>query len=59
MRHRGHDGELPGFFVALGELRAVFGIHIAWLAYEYQIDLEEQLTAILPPIDNEKDRARS
>lgn len=53
VRNHGRNGELPGFFVALGELRAVFGIHIARLAYEYQIDLEEELTAILPAVTDE------
>lgn len=58
IRHRGRDGEIPGFFVALGELRAAFGIHVARLAYEYQIDLDEELAAILPPAADDKDRAR-
>lgn len=44
-----------GFFVALGELRATFGLHIATLACLYGIDVEEGLAAIMPP-DNE-DRA--
>jgi hypothetical protein len=48
-RH-GDDGE-PGFFVALGELRAIFGTHIAALAYRYDIDLEPELASILPPTD--------
>ncbi len=38
----------PGFFVALGELRAAFGIHLAFLATDYEIDLEAELAAILP-----------
>jgi hypothetical protein len=37
------------FFVALGKLRGVFGQQLAHLAYLYEIDLEEQLAAILPP----------
>jgi hypothetical protein len=37
------------FFVALGKIRGVFGQQLAHLAYLYQIDLEEQLAAILPP----------
>lgn len=36
------------FFTALGELRAVFGIHIAQLAVKYGIDLEEELASMLP-----------
>ena len=51
--YRGRHDEAggPGFFVALGELRASFGTHIAALAYRYGIDLEPELAAILPPID--------
>lgn len=39
----------PGFFTALGELRANFGREIATLAYVYGIDVEEELASILPP----------
>lgn len=35
-------------FSALGELRAIFGVHIAQLAVHYQIDIEEHLASILP-----------
>jgi hypothetical protein len=35
-------------FAALGELRALFGIHIAQLAVKYGIDIEEELASILP-----------
>lgn len=41
----------PGFFVALGELRASFGTHIAALACQYGIDVEDDLASILPAID--------
>lgn len=54
-RHRydRHDGS-PGFFVALGELRATFGTSIATLSAEYGVDLEEELASILPaPPDEE------
>jgi hypothetical protein len=33
---------------ALGELRAVFGIHIAQLSAKFGIDIEDQLAVILP-----------
>jgi hypothetical protein len=33
---------------ALGEMRAVFGIHIAQLSAKFGIDIEDQLTVILP-----------
>lgn len=31
------------FFIALGEMRAIFGIHIAQLCVKYGIDVEEDL----------------
>lgn len=46
-RHHRHEAS-PGFFVALGELRATFGTHIADLAVRYGLDLEEDLAPILP-----------
>jgi hypothetical protein len=33
---------------ALGELRAVFGIHIAQLSAKFGIDIEDELAVILP-----------
>jgi len=50
-RHRGDDEGSPSFFVALGELRATFGTHIAALAYQYGLDLEPDLSSILPSTD--------
>ena len=38
-------------FAALGELRALFGIHIAQLAVKYGIDIEKELASILPVED--------
>lgn len=38
----------PGFFVALGQLRAIFGAQIATLAFAYEIDIEPELASILP-----------
>lgn len=35
--------------VDLGRLRALFGLQIAFLAFVYQIDLEEELASIIPP----------
>ena len=40
-------------FAALGEIRAVFGIHIAQLAVKYGIDIEGELASILPIEDKE------
>jgi hypothetical protein len=39
----------PEFIDALGELRALFGIHVARLACAYDLELEKDLTSILPP----------
>lgn len=38
---------------ALGELRGVFGIHIAKLAAEYGLDVEDDLAVILPEADDD------
>ena len=37
---------------ALGELRGVFGIHIAQLAAQHGLDVEDQLASILPAKDD-------
>jgi len=41
-------------FASLGELRTIFGIHIAQLAVKYGIDIEQELASILPMIDDKK-----
>lgn len=38
-----------GFMLALGELRALFGLQVAFLAIEYGLDVEEGLASIIPP----------
>jgi len=48
-RNRGmwhHEGQI---WSALGELRAIFGIHVARIACAYDLEVEEQLEPILPP----------
>jgi hypothetical protein len=35
--------------LALGELRAHFGLQIAYLAIEYGLDIEDELAQIVPP----------
>jgi hypothetical protein len=50
-RHRGDEEGSPSFFVALGELRATFGTHIAALAYQYGLDVEPDFSSILPSAD--------
>ena len=47
----GDEEGSPPFFVALGELRATFGTHVAALAYQYGIDVEGELASILPSAD--------
>lgn len=37
---------------ALGELRGVFGLHIAQLAAQHGLDVEDDLSAILPAADD-------
>jgi hypothetical protein len=39
----------PDFIDALGELRALFGIHVARLACAYDLEVEKDLASILPP----------
>lgn len=47
-RRRGGRESGPGFFMALGELRATFGMHLHALAVAYGIDVEPELAAIMP-----------
>lgn len=49
-RRHHHEGN-PGFFVALGALRATIGQQVALLAAHYDIDVEGNLAAILPRPD--------
>lgn len=41
------------FFASLGELRGIFGVHMAQLSVKYGIDVEEELALILPIEDDE------
>lgn len=43
-----HDWERQTFYQALGELRGVFGMHIATLAVRYDLDVPDELAVILP-----------
>ena len=42
----------PRFSGALGELRGVFGIHVAVIAVKYKLDVEDELATILPQEDD-------
>lgn len=44
---------------ALGELRAIFGIHIGQIAVSYGIDVEPQLGELLLPPPQPDDRSRA
>lgn len=49
-----HGGWASWVFIsALGELRGVFGYHIAALASAYGLDVEDELAAILPAADDD------
>lgn len=43
------------FMDALGQMRGVFGIHVAQLAAKYGLDVEEDLASIFPERDEEEE----
>ena len=49
--HNGHWASWV-FLGALGELRGVFGIHLTKIAAQYKIDIEKDLSTILPALDD-------
>jgi len=57
VRYGGHPGHWASwrFGDALGELRAVFGVHIARIAAQNGLDIEDDLARILPASDTEND----
>lgn len=52
--NRGH-WQQEEFLLGLGRLRSIFGEQIAQIGYLYGVDIEEQLSAILPPLASEND----
>ena len=54
LSHGLQDGHYASwvFLPALGELRILVGIQIAKLSAAYKLDIDEQLSAILPPSDS-------
>jgi hypothetical protein len=48
---RHHDNMEPGFFVALGELRAVFSAELKRLDDLFKLDIEDHLRAEFPAAD--------
>jgi hypothetical protein len=55
IRHAGQHGHWASwrFGAALGELRGVFGVHLAKLAVQHGLDIEDELAQILPAGDTE------
>lgn len=51
------ETELAASNTALGELRGFFGVHVARLAVQHGLDVEDDLAAILPAADEEPKRA--
>ncbi len=55
-RIRGHPdwfGDDRNFFIALGKLRGIIGLHIAQISIRYGIDVEESLATIFPGLPKE------
>jgi hypothetical protein len=48
----------PNSLTALGELRGVFGLHIAQLCVKYGVDVDGELETILPIEDQEESKPR-
>lgn len=47
------DRDEKNFFMALGELRSIIGVHAAQIAVRYGIDVEETLVSIFPALPDE------
>lgn len=45
--HQGHWASWT-FYSALGEMRGAFGVHLAKVAAEFKLDIEDRLAEILP-----------
>lgn len=61
VRHGGHWGHWASwrFSSALGELRGTFGIHIARIAAQHGLDVEDDLAQILPESASSADDDRA
>jgi len=51
--HRGHWASWT-FYSALGEMRGAVGIHLAQIAAQFQLDVEDRLAAIIPAADSDE-----
>ena len=53
-----HDGWASyTFYSALGEMRGTFGVHLARVAAQFQLDIEDQLATILPADAGDEDKS--
>lgn len=52
--HPGHFASWE-FIAAVGQLRGVFGIHLAQIAAQYGLDIEGELASIIPGQDKENE----
>ena len=49
--HQGHWASWT-FYSALGEMRGTFGVHLARIAAQFKLDIEDNLASILPAKDD-------
>lgn len=56
IRFGGHHGHYASWIFngSVGELRGVFGVHIARLAASHGLEIEEGLASIIPALDEER-----
>jgi hypothetical protein len=50
---RGHWASWT-FYSALGEMRGIFGVHLARVATHFKLDIEDNLASILPAQDEDE-----
>lgn len=57
VRYGSHHGHFASWYFngAVGELRGVFGVHLAQIAAQYGLDIEDDLAAILPAEEEENE----
>ena len=55
--HHGHWASWT-FYGALGEMRGTFGVHLARIAAQFKLDIEDDLASILPAKDEEDSDGR-
>jgi hypothetical protein len=50
---QGSYGGVDRFALALGDLRTQVGLHVALIAYHYDIEIEDELASILPAAESD------